>query len=672
MSFYVISVYVESVNVDIENQINMTVVFPDSALPQPTNGGFESQEEFRTFVTSSQTGKWNSALHARPLAERLADYKDDTIADAFPLIFPFGFTGLPEDPIVKRLGDMQGKARHLSRDRLGVLRKYLQHRKHAFHAPMFNLIVENLVMKQTIFQKTQMFCNIKAADQTTMGEKYGSMSANELERAIHDVRNDLSVQYSNSKEHQFLKSIQAACKHLPHSNEASLDARTTYFAYLMRFGLPGIFLTVSPDDLRNYRIVVYALKPNQNVHGSVNVKDLSDDQILTDFKMRQDTRFNHPGLCAEEYERIIELVIKHVFNWNEEEQRSMGMGLFAEVLAWCIATEEQGRKSLHGHMLLFIKDWQKILEILQRKKSAMDKRDEISLQVATNKAKTLYKNACSAELFSDFKPSMPLSEKAPFHHENCRGKRNGEQMRFTVNPVPDEQLRAMRHKRHCHEYQGHIGTCDRCKTEFSINDIVSNALSTHLGNPGQRISFPQGNDTKRLDRFVYEMGKDFSWYDDGDPDIPGNVEERQRSKALRYFASNALTNVHFVSHCTRCFKKGSECYANLPDAVSDKDEIIYNKEFDVWSDWCGRKECRWMFRLQPYRPIDSVYMNTHNPTLTSLLGCNNNVMLGMNGRLVLYVTGYNVKAQQKEERMAFEGVSRVLVKLLQKQVRMSL
>jgi hypothetical protein len=47
---------------------------------------------------------------------------------------------------------------------------------------------------------------------------------------------------------------------------------------------------------------------------------------------------------------------------------------------------------------------------------------------------------------------------------------------------------------------------------------------------------------------------------------------------------------------------------------------------------------RWMFRLQPNRPISAVYMNTQYPNLTCLLGCNNNVMSGMNGRLVLYVT----------------------------------
>jgi hypothetical protein len=355
LTFCAFSVYSESENVDIENQLNMTVLFPDSTLPQPTNGGFNTQEEFRSFVMNSQNGKWNSVLHARPLAETLEDYKDDTIADAFPLLFPFGYTGLSEDPSVIALSK-QNKTR-LVRDRLGVLRKYLQHRKPAFHAPMFNLIVENLVMKQTIFQKTQMFCNVKASDQSLMGGRYGSMSASALERAIQDVRNNSSVQHSNTMEHQYLKSIKAICQHLPHSNEASLDARTKYFSYLMRFGLPGIFLTISPDDLRNYRIVVYALNGKEKVNGFMDVKDLSDDQIFADSKIRQQARFDHPGLCAEEYGRIIKLVIKHVFNWDEEGQKSKGVGLFAEILAWCIATEEQGRKSLHGHILLFIKDW---------------------------------------------------------------------------------------------------------------------------------------------------------------------------------------------------------------------------------------------------------------------------------------------------------------------------
>jgi hypothetical protein len=631
----------------------MTVVFPDTDLPGPTNGGFSNQEEFRKFVSEKQNGKWDSALHSRPTGERMADYKDDTIADAFPKLFPFGYTGLPEDPCVVKLKESNKQL--LKRKRLDVLRKYLQHRNPYFHAPVFNLIVENLIMKESIFEKTRMFCSVKCSDNTAMGEKYGSMTADKLEKAIGDVRNKRSVQHSSSKEHQYLKSIRAACQSLPHSNEASLEARKIYFSYLSMFGLPAIFLTINPDDLRNFRIVVYALKGTEKASGSIDVNELTDDQILADFKVRKLARFNHPGLCAEEYQRTIDLVIKHLFNWNVETQKSNGVGLFGEVLAWCLATEEQGRKTLHGHFLLFIRDWRTILKTLQRGESTEDN-EEISYKSALIKAKKFYKNACSAELFSDFAPHKPLADKAVFHHEGCRGKRKDDQMRYTVNAVSDQNLREMRHKRMCVGHQGKIASCGKCAKTFTMNEIVSNGLTTHVGKSTKQIPFPDGN-VKRLDRVVYEQQKDFKW-----------DEKDERSQAARYFASNALTNVHLTNHATRCFKNGKECFANLPDAVAPEMCVIYSAEFDVWADYIGNKENRHMFRLQPARPIDSVFMNTQNPTITSLLGINNNVMVGMNGKLVLYVTGYQVKCQQKEETAAYEAVSVVLLKILRKKV----
>ena len=54
----------------------------------------------------------------------------------------------------------------------------------------------------------------------------------------------------------------------------------------MMFGLPAIFLTINPDDLRNYQIVVYALVGKERTFGSVNKKDLSEDDIVADFKIR--------------------------------------------------------------------------------------------------------------------------------------------------------------------------------------------------------------------------------------------------------------------------------------------------------------------------------------------------------------------------------------------------
>ena len=96
--------------------------------------------------------------------------------------------------------------------------------------------------------------------------------------------------------------------------------------------------------------------------------------------------------------------------------------------------------------------------------------------------------------------------------------------------------------------------------------------------------------------------------------------------------------------------------------------MVIKDDFNLWSDIWGNKEHRWMLRFQPKREIEDVFMNVHNPVITKMIMCNNNVQVGMNGRSVLYSTGYQVKSQQKEERLGFEKVSDVLCKIIQKQV----
>jgi hypothetical protein len=599
-----------------------------------------------------QNGRWRTELTTRPTSKREHDYLDDTLGDAFPLQFPFGHTGLKGDPAVTELKPIP------IRNRLNVFRKLLRHRKPCFHHPLFNLIVENLIMKDTIFLQTQMFCNTKSSETTTMGEKYGTMTPDKLEKAIQDSRNNRSIQYSNSSEHQFLRSIKSTCGKLPHSNEACLDARRIYFSFLMKFGIPAIFLTITPDDTRSFRVVVYSLSPNKvSAYGEVDPKTFSESDILSDFNIRREARVQHPGLCAEEYQRLMELVIKHLFNWDIEKQKSNGMGLFGEVKAWCLATEEQGRKSLHGHYLVYIKNWNRVMNILQRKKDESIHNGNWKYADAHNDAKKLFANACSARLFSDFEVSKPLSAHPVFAHKDCRSERKPKEMRYTVKPVENQILREMRHKATCHIHNGQIASCGKCLKYFSINEIVENALNVHIGNHENKFKFPERR-CEPLDRIVYEMGKDFAW-----------MERNDYEQSIRYFAGNAITNVHLTKHSQRCFKKGSECYANLPDGISESDVIVYAHEYDIWSDWCGNKEKRIMLRFQPKRLIEDVFMNIHNPMITRLLMCNNNVQIGMNGRSVLYSTGYQVKSQQKEERNAFEKVSNVLCKVIQKQVR---
>jgi hypothetical protein len=221
-------------------------VFPDSSIPTPTNGGFQSQEEFRKYIPEHQNGKWETKMTPRPTTERERDYNDDTFGDAFPLQFPFGCTGQRTYPAVMEL-----KEKPIQK-RIQVFRKLLPHRKPCFHDALFNLIVENLIMKDSKFLQTQIQCNMKSKENMSVGKTYGTRSADKLGKAIQDSRNNRKTQYTSSTEHQFLRSIKSTCRRAPHSNEACSEARQIYFLFLIKFGIPEIFLTITPDDLQNF------------------------------------------------------------------------------------------------------------------------------------------------------------------------------------------------------------------------------------------------------------------------------------------------------------------------------------------------------------------------------------------------------------------------------------
>lgn len=652
--------------------MSTTYLFPDSSLPEKTNGGFETQEALKQFVLERQgNGRWNGTLHARPLAERLIDYHGDSIAKAFPLQFPYGHSGLEEDPAVRRMAEIfKGHKTRMKREKLTVLRKFLQNSKPSFHSAQFNLIVENLILKEEIFQSARIFCNVKNADGSRMSEKYGNMSANAFINAIKAARQNHGSQYSTKTENRYLRSILASCKSLPHSNEAADEARRKFFSFLIVFGFPALFLTITPDDKRNFRIVLYSLKDKIYSGADIDINELDDEDILLEFKIREKVREDYPGLCAEEYDRIIKEVIKHLFNWDEEKQCSTGKGIFGELIAWCLATEEQGRKTLHGHFLLFVKGWDETNQILQTKNGSK------SFQAANKNVKQFIDNCCSSRLFSNFGPHQQLSQQPVFFHENCRPIRSTNNRRFTADYAGDQIFRDMRHHKKCMLLKGTIGKCNLCNFEFNANDIVELALQYHFGkniplqkqNINQRptkrqrtneiirrFDFPN-IENKRLDRLVYELQKDFDWNSMSD-----------NYKAKRYFANNAISNFHLPSHTKRCFKKSNECFACLPERPFDKTTILFDDEMHIWSDWSGLPISRGIFKFYPRRNLEDAFINCHNELITTVLGFNNNVTAGLSGSSVFYCTGYAAKPQQKEEREAFEKISKVIMNILDEQ-----
>jgi hypothetical protein len=72
--------------------------------------------------------------------------------------------------------------------------------------------------------------------------------------------------------------------------------------------------------------VVYSLSPHKvTSFGEVDTKTLSESDILLDLNVRRKAWVDHPGLCAEEYQRMMELVIRHLLT---------GISKHKEVMEW--------------------------------------------------------------------------------------------------------------------------------------------------------------------------------------------------------------------------------------------------------------------------------------------------------------------------------------------------
>ena len=123
----------------------------------------DSKLKQNLFVLEQQNGRWKTEFISRPTSKKEHDYIVDTFGDAFPLQFRYGYTGLKGDPAATELNEKP------IRKRLNVFKKLLRNRKPCFHYPLFNLIVENLIMKDKIFRQTQICCNIKSSETSLMG-----------------------------------------------------------------------------------------------------------------------------------------------------------------------------------------------------------------------------------------------------------------------------------------------------------------------------------------------------------------------------------------------------------------------------------------------------------------------------------------------------------------------
>jgi hypothetical protein len=82
----------------------------------------------------------------------------------------------------------------------------------------------------------------------------------------------------------------------------------------------------------------------------------SEADCIADFVLQKDIRLKHPGACSLEFQSDMQIVVDCILCWDIKKKTSKGKGILGTVLAFFAAYEDQGRKTLHRHWQIWVKE----------------------------------------------------------------------------------------------------------------------------------------------------------------------------------------------------------------------------------------------------------------------------------------------------------------------------
>ncbi len=87
----------------------------------------------------------------------------------------------------------------------------------------------------------------------------------------------------------------------------------------------------------------------------------SEADCIADFVLQKDIRLNYPGACSLEFQSVMQILMECMLRWDIKKKTSKGKGILGTVLAFFAADEEKGRKTLHRHWQIWVKEINKTL-----------------------------------------------------------------------------------------------------------------------------------------------------------------------------------------------------------------------------------------------------------------------------------------------------------------------
>jgi len=354
------------------------------------------------------------------------------------------------------------------------------------------------------------------------------------------------------------------------------------------------------------------------------------------------------------YQSVLQIVEEILLGWDPKTQKGSPDGILDEIEAYSRADEEQNRKTLHGHYLIWVKGFSDIRDALFDNDA--DKREAARAK--------FYEYINKIMCASYYKNKDWIIE-----HE-C----NGETKKAKVEDVYQERgpqiLRDARHQEDCHEVNGKIMECTSCGEEVSTQEIINmtlrewhqNAVRDKQTSAESDLEFPLRNERLAIAAYRWPFDKDNGKL--SDDTFWGNDD-------VRSILQISAENEHRALHGPRCFKKGNECtsgsfpQAYCPDTCIHEDLSGGQEELHIRHLLNGSKTHSPPWMILPKRPLGCQYLNTHNPIISGVISSNTNVLMGDISQ-AFYTTLYSSKSTQKEDREKYVTIGKKLTRRMKR------
>ncbi len=267
------------------------------------------------------------------------------LSQLLPIAFPFGTGDVDcrRSPAVKEIECMQ---------------HYLRLSLPQFQEGQTVLVIHHVYQRRKSFLTGIAKCNI-SNNGNTVANDIASVTVEQLDEAINEMKSkpkgrtttDPTFTPMNHHIAQLLKCIRTSCSPIGYTNEAASEARNKMFAQWMTFGPPSLLFTFSPCDECSFKMQLHATMEATELPSLFQ----SEEIMCRNLSLRKSLRVKYPGSCAKEFDSLMRIIIGELLGWEGNDQKRPG--IFGKLCAFAVGVEEQGRTSLHGHIVLWITNY---------------------------------------------------------------------------------------------------------------------------------------------------------------------------------------------------------------------------------------------------------------------------------------------------------------------------